>query len=166
MKIFKELLYSLNIKQYGSTDIIELIVPPKKEIKESDIKFFSVRKYVTNNELEKEYNSRSLQAIDPYSLTKYYKDNPDRYKFLATQWKDEDGKWCYIAFRRWGDGERCVSVRRGDLVWPDGWWFAGVRKNSELKSLASSDSISFELPIEKIMPKEIVLNGIKYIKNE
>lgn len=144
-KTFIELLDSLNIKQYLDTDITKSIIPPEKEVEESDIELFNVGRCVASDELEKEYNSRGLQAIDPYSLASYYKGNPERYKYLGTHWKDGSGKWCHIAFGRWDGDERGVNVNRDGSLWGDCWWFAGVRKNSVLNTSLLSEPLSSEL---------------------
>lgn len=145
MKTFKELLESLDINSYVDTDIVNQIVSPTKELKISEIEFFRVGRHLTDGELEWEYAIRGIVPIDPYSLTLWYKNNVNTYDRLATHWKDENGKWCYIAFYRWDADVRNVLVYRRGNDWGDYWWFAGVRKNSELESLVSSDPVSFEL---------------------
>ena len=44
----------------------------------------------------------------------------------GTHWKDVNGKWCFVAFGRWGDGRK-LGVGRGN-DWGGSCWFAGVRK--------------------------------------
>ncbi|MEK7570446.1 MAG: hypothetical protein AAB515_03365 [Patescibacteria group bacterium] len=102
---------------------------PKGEGNETDVCFFTVGRYLSDEELEKEYASRGLVPADPYSQAAVNRDD----KTFAddhpngTHWKDADGKWCFAAFRRWR-GERHVYVFRSYDEWHDGWWFAGVRK--------------------------------------
>lgn len=86
--------------------------------------------YISDADLDKEYELRGLVPENPYSLSAqneadptFADDHPN-----ATHWKDSSGKWCYIAFDRWGGGGRGVSVGRRGSDWGDGWWFAGSRK--------------------------------------
>lgn len=96
---------------------------------EVEVVFFKVGRYLSDADLEKEYDLRSLKPADLFSLGSvneadpaFADDHPN-----GTHWQDANGKWCYAAFGRWG-GERDVDVdRRGD-DWGGGWWFAGVRK--------------------------------------
>lgn len=103
---------------------------------EGDIIFFSIGCCVSDDDLEKEYESRGLVPADPYSLIQVNIDDPsfaDKHP-NCTHWKDENGKWYYIAFNL------CRSKRyvRGDCYnddpdrddWDGDWWFAGRRKVS------------------------------------
>lgn len=95
---------------------------------EGPVEFFTIGRYVTNDELEKEYASRGLVPASPYALAEAHKANPslaEGNKWTATHWKDTEGKWCFAAFNHWR-GERFVNVCRFDGDWRDGWLFAGV----------------------------------------
>jgi hypothetical protein len=101
----------------------------KGEGEDSETIFFKLDKWVSDDDLEKEYELRGLVPQDPYSLAKVNQDDPafaDE-KPNGTHWKDADGKWCFAAFFRWRDG-RGVDVNRRDNDWHDDWWFAGRRK--------------------------------------
>lgn len=117
------------LKDTGYMQYIEKEVAETSPITEGKIEFFNLEKHITDNELEKEYESRGLIPAGLNSLCEYVIDNPDySQKYIGTHWKDVKGKWCYIAFDRWGDDERDVDVDRDDHGWGDDWWFAGVRK--------------------------------------
>jgi hypothetical protein len=82
--------------------------------------------YISDDNLEGEFNRRGLKPADPFSLAAVNEADPafaDEHP-NCTHWKDKNGKWCFGAFRRWGDGRR-VDVRR-DGGGRDGLWFAGV----------------------------------------
>ena len=101
---------------------------PKGKGEDSETIFFKVGRWVSDDNLEKEFELRGLVPQDPYTLAKVNQDDPafaDE-KPNGTHWKDKDGKWCFAAFSRW-DGDRSVGVRR-DGGWVGGWWFAGRRK--------------------------------------
>jgi hypothetical protein len=102
---------------------------PRGEGEEAEVVFFKVGRYVSDADLDKEYELRGLTPADPYSQAAVNEADPafadDRPN--GTHWKDSSGKWCYAFFRRWSD-EREVGVYRNDGGWNDGWWFAGLRK--------------------------------------
>lgn len=103
---------------------------PKGEGDEVDVYFFKVSRFISDEDLEKEYALRGLVPADPYSQAAVNRDDPafaDEHP-NGTHWKDADGKWCFFACFRW-DGERCVHVDRRGSGWGDGWWFAGLRKD-------------------------------------
>lgn len=88
--------------------------------------------WISDDSLERQYALRGLKPADPYSLAKANEDDPalaDKHP-NATHWKD-DGKWCYAAFDRWGDGERCVDVGRYGRGWNVRWLFAGLAISPE-----------------------------------
>ncbi len=100
---------------------------PKGEGNEVEVIFFKVGKYVSDADLENEYDLRGLKPADPYSLSAVNEADPafaDSHP-NCTHWKDTD-KWCYIAFSRWF-GVSFVRVGRDDGVWDGIWWFAGLR---------------------------------------
>ncbi|OGZ66569.1 MAG: hypothetical protein A3C58_02585 [Candidatus Staskawiczbacteria bacterium RIFCSPHIGHO2_02_FULL_34_10] len=115
-------------RQYTDKDVVNAM--PQGEGEEAEVVFFNLGRYVSNAELEKEYEIRVLKPADPYSLATVNETDQafaDQ-KPNATHWQDVDGKWCYAAFSRWDDGGRNVSVNRGKDDWDGGWWFGGVRK--------------------------------------
>lgn len=123
----QEVLDTTGRRQYTDPDVVASM--PKGEGDEVDVVFFNLDRYVTEDELEKEYELRGLKSADPYSLAAVNRDDPTFADTNpnGTHWKGADGKWCSAAFGQW-DVERRVGVdRRGD-VWSGLWWFAGVRK--------------------------------------
>lgn len=116
------------------------------------IEFFKLYRYVSAKELDEEYEKRGL-VPSPFAMCE--QDGPEVYEkeYVATQWKDADGKFCYASFERWC-GRRSVYVDRDDGVWFGYWSFSGVRlprKDSAQTSNLSaetSDPESFELTIE------------------
>ena len=114
-------------KKYGDDKVIESM--PKGEGEDAEVVFFTLGRYISDDDLEKEYEKRGLKPADAYSLAAVNRDDPafaDE-KPNCTHWKDGDGKWCYVAFSRWGD-VRGVSVSRVDSGWSGRWWLAGLRK--------------------------------------
>ncbi|HEU0085616.1 MAG TPA: hypothetical protein VFQ59_01505 [Candidatus Paceibacterota bacterium] len=102
---------------------------PKGEGDEVEVVFFNLGRFISDNDLEKEYQIRGLEAADPYSLAAVNAVDPtfgDNHP-SCTHWKNSDGRWCYSSFSRWG-GRRGVGVFQSDIVWDDDWWFAGLRK--------------------------------------
>lgn len=130
---------------YGDYDIAN--TSPKKI--EGKLEFFTIGKYISDDELEKEYKSRRLIPADLYTLCE---KNDFENDFVATHWKDADGKWYFAAFYLWR-GERSVDVDRRDRDWNGRWWFAGVRKSSVIESSELSDTLTLEKAIE-IVKKE------------
>lgn len=127
-------------KIYANNEV--LAAAPRNKV-QGEIELFTLGKYVTDDELEKEYESRGLVPADVFAVGAWSEENTDK-EYVATHWKNAQGKWCFAAFRRWYD-ERSVDVSRGDLDWYGGWWFAGVRKSSALESSEqSSDTLSLE----------------------
>lgn len=126
-----------------------------------ELEFFTLGRYVSNDDLEKEYESRGLEPADLYSLAIWDEENKDREvkKYVATHWKDAEDKWCFAAFDRWLGG-RDVDVNRRVRDWHGNWWLAGVpfRKStqkSDTKSLSSDP-----------MPLILNINGVEYRRNE
>ncbi len=118
--------------QYTDRKVVDAM--PKGEGDEVEVVFFkpdlSERNgFISDDDLEKEFELRGLKPADPISVAAVNEADPafaDE-KPHGTHWKDAKGNWCYATFYRWDD-EREVSVRRSDNDWHDGWWFAGVRK--------------------------------------
>jgi hypothetical protein len=82
--------------------------------------------YISDDDLEKEFELRGLVPEDPDSLAAVNEADPafaDEHP-NGTHWKDADEKWCFATFRRWL-GERNVLVDRDGDDWCDDWWFAG-----------------------------------------
>lgn len=111
------------------------------------LELFKVGKYVSDDELEKEYSIRGLIPSDIESIYDYDLDEAiledeailDKKYYIGTHWKDADDKWCYASFDRCYD-ERYVFVDRSDRDWGGVWWFAGLRK-SDLKTLNPQKSL-------------------------
>lgn len=102
---------------------------PRGDGLEADVIFFQLNRWISDNDLGREYELCGLKPADPYSLAKANEADPafaDTHP-NCTHWKDADGKWCYAAFGSWGGG-RGVDVHRNGSDWDDGWWFAGSRK--------------------------------------
>lgn len=123
-------------KQYITSSVVEGM--PKGEGEEVEVVFFQPEKsaynengWISDDNLEKQYELWGLTSVDPYSLSEVNKEDPafaDKHP-NATHWKDENGNWCYTAFSLWHDG-RGVGVFRDDYRWSVYWWFAGLRKIS------------------------------------
>lgn len=112
--------------QYTDKDVMATM--PGGEGAEIEVFFFNLGRYISDADLEREYDLRNLKP-DPYAQAAVNEADPafaDEYP-NGTHWKDANGKWCFAAFSRW-DGKRDVDVYRSDDVWDDSWWFAGVRK--------------------------------------
>lgn len=128
----QEALDATQRKQYTDRKVVDRM--PKGLGGEVEIVFFkpdlSERDgHISDDDLEKEYELRGLKPADPFSVAALNEADPafaDE-KTHGTHWKDENGKWCYATFSRWG-GERELVVYRDDVGWDGGWSFAGVRK--------------------------------------
>ncbi len=120
-----------------------------------ELVLFTVGKYMTDDELEKEYVLRELEPATIELIADFDVKNPtqiDEKKYVGTHWKDAKGNWCYAAFSRW-DGRRRVGVYRSDDDdWNVCWWFAGVRSSSKSSELDSGTE-SLALAIEKLRVK-------------
>ncbi|MFA5942775.1 MAG: hypothetical protein WC798_03860, partial [Candidatus Paceibacterota bacterium] len=113
--------------QYTDADVVAEM--PKGEGAEANVVFFKLGRYISDDDLEKEYEMRGLVPVDPFALAAINEADPafaDEHP-NCTHWKDKNGKWCYTVFRRWGDDRR-VRVGRSDGGWGGGWWFAGSRE--------------------------------------
>ena len=123
----KEAIDATGRQQYVTDSVVETM--PHGEGEEAEVHFFNLDRYVSDSDLDKEYELRGLKPADPYSLAAVNEADPafaDEYP-NSTQWKDANSKWCYAAFYRWHDG-RYVYVYRSVDDWDAYWWFAGVRK--------------------------------------
>lgn len=130
----QEMLDATGRRQYTDRKVVDAM--PHGEGEEAEVIFFKPRPesyqdgILTDEALERELDFHGLKT-DPYAQAAVNEDDPafaDK-KPNSTHWKeDASGKWCFAAFRRWGDGERGVYVSRSGSGWRGGWWFAGVRK--------------------------------------
>jgi len=114
-------------KQYTNSDVVAAM--PKGKGGKAEVVFFKLGHYVSDNDLEKEYELRGLKPADSYSIAAVNEADPsfaDEHS-NSTHWMDTNGKWCYIAFDRWFD-KRFVRVLRRGNYWDGSWWFAGLRK--------------------------------------
>ncbi len=119
-------------KQYVTDNVVATM--PKGDGNDVTVHFFKLdlserNGYISDNDLEKEFDLRGLKPADPYSPAAVNEADPvfaDEHP-NATHWKDANGKWCFATFRRWRGG-RYVGVYRNDFDWGDDWWFAGLRK--------------------------------------
>ena len=118
--------------QYTDRNVVDAM--PKGEGNEVEVVFFKPdlskrNSFISDDDLEKEFDLRGLKPADPISVAAVNEADPafaDE-KPHGTHWKDAKGNWCFATFGRWFD-EREVGVDRDDDAWDDGWWFAGVRK--------------------------------------
>lgn len=156
----KEFLKSLPYKLYVDDEVVETM-PMDGGVCE----FFRLDKYLSDNELQNEYENRGLVPASVFALLSTPQGKLDKMRYVGTHWKDSKGKWCFCTFRRWDDGERSVIVDRNDNDWDDDWWFAGVRKSispktSEPKN-SPSDTQDLELRVQKL--EELVENVRKFL---
>lgn len=132
----QEALDATTREQYVDRKVVDNM--PKGEGEEVEVVFFkpdlSKRNgFISDDDLEKEFELRGLEPADPISVAAVNEADPSfaDEKPHGTHWKNADGKWCCAAFHCW-DGERIVGVLRDDDGWDDGWdddwWFAGLRK--------------------------------------
>ena len=123
----KEAFKATKRNEYLTDDVVTVM--PQGEGDEISVVFFKLGRYITDADLEKEYELRGLKPADPFALAAVNEADPsfaDDYP-NSTHWKDEKGNWCYAAFDRWRDA-RYVSVYRDDNRWSGRWGFAGSRK--------------------------------------
>lgn len=117
-------------RQYTNPEVVAEMPGFQESLSEEvDVYFFQLGRYVSDEELDREYELRGLKPADPYALAAVNEIDPafaDGYP-NGTDWKDSRGRWCFAMFGTWR-GERHVHVDRYGSVWDDGWWFAGVRK--------------------------------------
>jgi hypothetical protein len=124
----EEVLKATGRKQYVTDSVVSAM--PKGEGDEVEVYFFKLGRFVSDADLDKEYELRGLKPADTYSQAAVNEADPafgDEHP-NATHWKDADGKWCFSTFYGWYD-ERFVNVGRSGSDWSDDWWFAGLRKS-------------------------------------
>ncbi len=129
----QQVLDATGRKQYTDQQVVDSM--PHGEGDEVDIMFFKPNLsdrdgYISDADLDEEYELRGLIPADPYSLAKVNEDDSAfaDTKPNATHWKDSKGNWCFVSFRRWIGGERNAGVNCNVRDWDDDWWFAGLRK--------------------------------------
>jgi len=127
----EQVLNALGRRQYVDREVVKTM--PRGQGAEGDVLFFCAhRSFISDDDLEAEFESRGLVPADPYKVAAVNQDDPsfaDEHP-NATHWKDSRGRWCYFVCYRLG-GERGVDVDRYGHDWDDRWWFAGVRKFSD-----------------------------------
>ncbi len=123
----QDMLDATGRNQYTDKDVVKAM--PRGTGDEAEVIFFKVGRYLSDADLDKEYDLRGLKPADPFSLgavneadLAFADEHPN-----GTHWQDANGKWCYAAFLRWHVG-RLVLVDRDDDGWSDDWFFGGVRK--------------------------------------
>ena len=123
----EQMLGALGRKQYVTRAVVDLM--PCGQGSEAEVHFFKPGRFVSDDELEREYALRGLAPASPYDVAAVNQADPafaDSHP-NATHWKDSDDNWCYLACHRW-HVERSVHVNRHGDDWNGHWWFAGVRK--------------------------------------
>jgi len=123
----QDVLDATGRNQYTDKNVVKAM--PSGEGKKVEVCFFNLGCFVSDADLEKEYELRGLKPVDPYSLAQVNTDDPvfaDDHP-NGTHWKDTKDCWCFATFRRSADALR-VGVDRGGGGWDGHWWFGGVRK--------------------------------------
>src|SRR3989344_4353986 len=128
----QEVLDATGRAQYTDRKVVDAM--PKGEGNEVEVVFFkpdlSQRNgFISDDDLEKESESRGLKPADPISVAAVNEADPafaDE-KPHGTHWKDAKGNWCFATFGHWF-GERLVCVSENGSDWDVRWWFAGLRK--------------------------------------
>jgi len=124
----QEMLDATGREKYTDRRVVDTM--PRGEGDEVDVYFFKLGRYISDADLQKEYELRELKP-DPYAEgavneadLAFADEHPN-----GCDWKDADGKWCYAAFDQWRDDERFVRVSRRGSGWIGRWWFGGVRNS-------------------------------------
>lgn len=94
--------------QYTNRKVVDAM--PKREGDEVEVVFFKPdlsnrNGFISDDDLEKEFELRGLKPADPVSVAAVNEADPafaDE-KPHGTHWKDAKGNWCFAAFRRWSD---------------------------------------------------------------
>ena len=118
--------------QYTDRKVVDAM--PKGEGDEVEVVFFKPdlsnrNGFISDDDLEKEFELRGLKPADPVSVAAVNEADPafaDE-KPHGTHWKDAKGNWCFATFGHWF-GERLVCVSENGSDWDVRWWFAGLRK--------------------------------------
>ncbi len=89
--------------------------------------FVNFGRSVDCDKLDEELSKLGLELIvDPQGLAAINEDDPafaDDHQ-NGTQWKDTEGRYCYVIFRAW----RGVGVGQSVRCWDGFWWFPCRRK--------------------------------------
>jgi hypothetical protein len=153
------------LKDTGRTMYVNEEVAKSAPTYTGKLEFFKLNKYMTCQELQDEYDKRGLKPASIVSLCEYDKtnrDDLDKMQYVCSQWKNTDGKWCYVSVDQWDDGRRVLVDRRGS-EWDDDFWGCGVRKSE----LGTGDSEVLEpqsLDLEKRV--EAIENWINNVKSQ
>lgn len=120
-----EVIDATKREKYVNDDVVKTM--PSGAVDEVEVTFFQVGRFISNDDLEKEYEKRGLKP-DPYAQAAVNEADPAfaDSKPNGTHWKDKNDNWCFLTFGRY-DGGRVVDCDRY-CVWLDGWWFGGVSK--------------------------------------
>ena len=95
----KEMVVALNRAKYTDNSVVKII--PRGEVDEVTVEFFKLGKYVSDDDLAREYEKRGLTP-DPYAQAAVNEADPafaDQHP-NGTQWKDPNGRWCFVTFNR------------------------------------------------------------------
>lgn len=133
----KEALKATGRNHYVTDSVVAKM--PNGTDEEVEVIFFNLGRFVSDNDLDKEYELRGLKPVDPFTLAAVNEADPafaDE-RPNGTHWKDKDDQWCFATFDRFGD-VRFVSVNRNDSDWVGRWWFAGVRKSTSNSDASAS----------------------------
>ena len=132
---FKQAIDATNRVQYVNDDVVA--TAPKVE---GDFEgfFFNFGRNVDFDKLDESLASIGLELIvDPQGLAQINADDPefaDKHP-NGIQWKNANGKYCYVVFDRCE--ERDVEVDHGDDDWDDGWWFPCRRISTQALDIVS-----------------------------
>lgn len=128
----KQVLDATGRSKYVTDAVVDTM--PHGEGDEVEVVFFKPdltkrNGYISDADLDKEYELLGLKPADPYSVSAVNEADPAFAddKPHGTHWKDSSDKWCFATFGRWY-GERYVCVDRYGRDWRDDWWVVGVRK--------------------------------------
>jgi hypothetical protein len=125
----QEALDATGRRQY-TLDLEVVNAMPRGDGEEAEVCFFKVGRFLSDDDLAREYELRGL-VPDPYAQAAVNEADPafaDAYR-NGTHWRDHDGSWYRATFVRWYS-ERLVYCARGGFdYWDDTWWFGGVRKS-------------------------------------
>jgi hypothetical protein len=109
-------------------DSIVATMPVGEGSEETELVYFRLGRFVSEDDLAKEYETREL-IPDPQAQTADNEADPafaDNHP-NGTQWKLPKG-YGFVAFDRLGGGRSVGCGRDGD-DWDGRWWFAGRRKS-------------------------------------
>lgn len=130
----KEALDATGRRQVFNCTVVDAIVDtmPRGQGDEVEVVFFKpdLSKhdgYISDDELEKEYELRGLKPADPISVAAVNEEDSTFADKIpnGTHWKGGNGNWSFIVFQ---SGGLRVQVDQRDVDWNDAWWFAGLRK--------------------------------------